>query len=293
MALLAVPNFSEGCEQLAIADIAAALTSGTGARLLDTHSDRDHNRTVYTLAGDAAQLCDALVEGARASIYHTDMNTHRGAHPHIGALDVAPFVYTEAADRGRAAAAALLTADRIASELEIPVFLYGILTDDTVTRAAVRRGGPSSLASRIAAGDAIPDFGPRRLHPRAGATLVAARPPLIALNFELAAPATLATAKAVAALIREGGDDGLVGVRAIGIELSGPVPQVSTNIEDPERTRPAQVLAAVQRHAAVRAAELVGLPPERFLTDFPSDVPLKNRRTLEERLTSSVHGSDG
>jgi glutamate formiminotransferase len=288
MALLAVPNFSEGRDRLVVEAIAVALTVSSGARLLDVHSDPTHNRTVYTLSGTAAQLSDGLVDGARAATGHIVMGTHRGAHPHVGALDVAPFVYTDPADareRGRAIAGALLTADRLAAELAIPVFLYGILTAGRVTRAGVRRGGPSSLASRMAAGDATPDFGPSTLHARAGATLVAARPPLIALNFELAAPASVEDARRIAAHIRQGGAGGLPGLRAIGIELSGPVAQVSTNIEDPDATRPAQVLAAVQQHAAVSTAELVGLPPARFLVDFPDNMPIRHRRTLEEALT--------
>jgi glutamate formiminotransferase/glutamate formiminotransferase/formiminotetrahydrofolate cyclodeaminase len=284
--LLAIPNVSEGRDPQVIAAIATALTAHSGATLLDTHSDADHNRTVYTLTGTAQQLSDSLLAGARAAVAHIDMRTYAGAHPHVGALDVAPFVHTEPAQRGLAAAAALSTADRLAEELGIPVFLYGSLTAHRVSRAAVRRGGPSSLASRIAANDATPDFGPHALHPRAGATLVAARPPLVAFNVELAAPATHEDARAIAALIREGGAEGLPGVRAIGIALSGGVAQVSTNLEDPDRTRPAAVLAAIARHAPVAAAELVGLPLARHFADFPDDVPVKYRRMLEEALPS-------
>jgi glutamate formiminotransferase len=138
----------------------------------------------------------------------------------------------------------------------------------------------------MAAGETTPDFGPRRLHPRAGATLVAARPPLVALNFELAAPADLADAKRIAARIREGGPEGLPAVRAIGVQLRGAVAQVSTNLEDPSVTTPAQVLRAVQRHAPVSTTELVGLAPTRAFADFPSEVPVKHRRMLEELLPS-------
>jgi glutamate formiminotransferase len=286
MALLAVPNFSEGRDQPVIDTITAALLTRSGATLLDTHSDADHNRTVFTLTGTAAQLGDSLLEGARASLDLITMSSYTGAHPHVGALDVAPIVFTTPAERGLAAAAALLVADRIAGELEIPVFLYGILTANRVTRAAVRRGGPSALASRMASGDAVPDFGPRVLHLRAGATLVAARPPLIALNFELAAPATVRDAARIASRIRDGGKSGLPGVRAIGVELTGPVAQVSTNIEDPDVTRPAEVLGAVRAHAEVTAAEIVGLPPSRFFVDFPQDLPVRYRRMLEEALVS-------
>ncbi|HET9073979.1 MAG TPA: hypothetical protein VFN48_05320 [Solirubrobacteraceae bacterium] len=279
MTLLAVPNFSEGRAQLTVEAIATAVASR--ARLLDVHSDADHNRSVYTLAGGPQELSDALMEGAILAIRHIDVRTRGGVHPHVGALDVAPFVYCETSERGAAAAAALLSADRLAEELGLPVFLYGILTEDRVTRASIRRGGVAGLAARIASGEARPDFGPRRLHPSAGAVLVCARPPLLAFNLELAAPATLADARRIAAEIRT-----LPGVRAIGVPLSGGVVQVSMNLEDPDRCGPAHVLDAVRRRAPVAAAEIVGLPPGRYFIDFPAEVPLRHRRTLEEALLS-------
>lgn len=279
MALLAIPNFSEGRDRGTIAAIAAALSQS--ATVLDIHSDPDHNRSVYTLTGTASGLSDALVAGAAVAVSCIDINAHEGAHPHVGSLDVAPFVHTEPADRGRAAAAALLSADRIATEHGIPVFLYGSLTGHRVTRADLRRGGPVSLASRIAVGEVIADFGPGALHPRAGATLVAARPPLIAFNLELAAPATVEDARSIAAEIRR-----LPGVRALGIQLGGAVAQVSTNLEAPELTSPAAVVQAVARRARIATAELVGLPPARYFADFPADLPIRHRRMLEEALLS-------
>lgn len=130
-----------------------------------------------------------------------------------------------------------------------------------------------------------PDYGPRELHPTAGATLVAARAPLVAFNVELAPPATLEDAQRIAAAIREGGADGLPGVRALGLRLAGSgLVQVSTNIEDHRRTIAADVVAAVARHATVAGAELVGLAPAAALAGL--DVPLRNRQTLEDRLDS-------
>ncbi len=109
----------------------------------------------------------------------------RGEHPHVGALDVAPVVYLEESSRGAACAQALVIADRIGDELQIPVFLYGELAGGR-TRAQLRSGGSAGLAERIAMGEVAPDFGPARLHPTAGATLVGARAPLVAFNLQLA-----------------------------------------------------------------------------------------------------------
>jgi glutamate formiminotransferase len=153
----------------------------------------------------------------------------------------------------------------------VPVFLYGALAGGR-TRAELRRGGVAGLQSRIAAGELRPDFGPSRMHPGAGATLVAARPPLVAFNVQLAAPATVAGARRIASLIREGGAEGLPGLRAIGLELGGGVAQVSMNIERPFELTLATVVSAVRRHAEVANAELVGLAPRAALQDFPDEV---------------------
>ena len=145
-----------------------------------------------------------------------------------------------------------------------------------------RAGARARACARPARSPACaPDYGPPQLHPTAGATLVAARPPLVAFNVELEPPATLEDAKRIAAAIREGGPDGLPGVRALGLQLANAV-QVSTNIEDHRATTAADVVAAVARHAPVAQAELVGLAPEAALAGL--GVPLRNRRTLEDAL---------
>jgi glutamate formiminotransferase / 5-formyltetrahydrofolate cyclo-ligase len=284
--LLTVPNVSEGRRPDVIARIGSAFAS-TGARLLDVHSDADHHRSVFTVAGDTDVLVSGLVAGARACMELIDLRAARGRHPHVGALDVAPLVYVDDARRGPACAAALVAGEEL-GRAGLPVFLYGELAAGR-SRAQLRRGGLPTLTERIAAGELAPDFGPRRPDPRSGATLVAARPPLVAFNVELAPPATLGEARAIAARIREGGADGLPGVRAIGVELTArgtTVAQVSTNVEDHRRTTLAQLVAAVARHAPVAGCELVGLAPQAAFDGFAEDVPVANRRTLEDALSS-------
>jgi glutamate formiminotransferase len=285
-----------------------AMTAGelaTGVapvRVLDLHRDGDHHRSVFTLAGSPAGLVEALVRGARVALERIDVigsgpaigpdapgsgSGRRGEHPYVGALDVAPLVYLDTGVRGAACAHALVTADRIGEELGIPVFLYGELSGGR-TRAELRRGGPARLSERIAAGELRPDFGPAKLHPTAGATLVAAREPLVAFNLRLAPPATVEDARAIAVLIREGGAEGLSGVRALGVALSSDVAQVSTNVERPLEVPLARVIEAVRQHADVVDGELVGLAPRAALAGFPEDVPLPGfdpaRHTLENAL---------
>ena len=270
-----MPNVSEGRDDTVLDAIGAAFTKG-GARLLDRHQDPDHHRAVFTMAGEPGTLARAVMEGVREAITRIDLTRHEGRHPRVGAVDVAPIVYLTDADRGAACAEALVLADHLGEDLQLPVYLYGALAGGR-TRAQLRRGGLEGL-SHIA-----PDAGPTRIDPRKGAVLVAARPPLIAFNVELAPGVTLAEAKTIAAAIREGGSEGLPGVRAIGLELErGGLVQVSTNIEDHRATTPAQLVAAVSRHAPVAGAELVGLAPREAFAGYEGDV--RNLRTIEDAL---------
>jgi len=314
--LLAVPNFSDGRDPAVIEALERALLgpepgagrghdadSGTRLRLLDAHSDSDHNRTVFTLAGPGSELVDALIRAAAVAVQEIDVmgpggdgHPHAGQHPHVGALDVAPVVFTEPALRGPACAVALVLADRIAEQLAIPVFLYGDLTASdghpARTRAELRRGGVAGLAGRMSAanGRLAPDFGPSRLHPTAGATLVAAREPLVAFNLLLSPEADLDRARLVASSVREGGDRGLPGVRAMAVLLKGKGAQVSLNVERPLEIPLAEVVEAVRSQAPVASAELVGLAPRAALEGFPEDVPLQDfdprRHLLENALRS-------
>jgi glutamate formiminotransferase / 5-formyltetrahydrofolate cyclo-ligase len=317
--LLAVPNVSEGRDANVIAAIARAFAKrergdaprldqnlGEGVVLLDAHSDADHHRSVFTIAGRPRAISDAVVNGARATVERVDVMTRSagGQHPYVGALDVAPIVYLEPGSRGAACAEALVVADRIGSELGVPVFLYGELADGR-SRAELRRGGVRALGARMGTGAAAagpdelprvrPDFGPPQLHPTAGATLVGAREPLVAFNLCLSVRAELADARAIASAIREGGAEGLPGVRAIGVRLGDGRAQVSMNIERPLELPLAAVVEAVARHAAPASAELVGLAPSAAFEGFPRDLPVIGfdpERQLIENALRSCRGSD-
>jgi glutamate formiminotransferase/glutamate formiminotransferase/formiminotetrahydrofolate cyclodeaminase len=290
--LLAVPNFSEGADEAVLADVGAALAPPGGpVRLLDSHADPDHGRSVFTLAASQGRLAAALVAGARAAVARIDVSGHGGRHPHVGALDVAPVVYLEERDRGAACAEALAAAGLIGEELAIPVFLYGQLAtaEKHRERADLRAGGPSALAERLARGELRPDHGPARAHPTAGAVLVTARPPLLAFNVDLASD-DVELARRIAAGLREAGG-GLPGVRAIGLHLPARGrAQVSTNVHNHRAVPLRTVVEAVAAEAEVAEAELVGLAPAAALEDFPADVPLRGfdpaRQVIENALRS-------
>jgi len=275
--LVAVPNLSEGRDEDVLDAIGAAFA--THADVLHRSADPDHHRAVFFLAGAPGELHRALAAGAVEAAARIDLTRHDGLHPRVGALDVAPVVHLDDAQRGAAIAEALLAADAIGAA-GIPVFLYGELADGR-TRAELRSGGPEGLAAR----GTPPDYGPPALHPTAGATLVSARPPLIAFNLELEPPATIDDARAIASAIREGGEQGLPGVRALGLHLERrDVIQVSTNIEDHRAVTATDVLDAVRRRRAVARAELVAPAPEAALAGWPADVELRMPGAIEALL---------
>jgi glutamate formiminotransferase len=258
--LESVPNFSEGRDRATIDAIGAALSGRV--RLLDVHTDPDHNRSVFTVVGEDAALVDALVEAVACARDRIDLARHEGAHPRIGAADVVPVVPLRPTDMERAKSAALQLAERVGG-LGLPVFLYGELAENRGP-AFFRRGGTEELAERLADG-LTPDFGPAELHPSAGGVIVGARRPLIAFNVDLRG-ATLDAARTIASAIRER-DGGFPGVRALGLELpsSGRV-QVSMNVEDWEAAALHEIVARIESEAAalgaaVERAELVGLMP--------------------------------
>jgi len=248
-----VPNFSEGRDRATVDALGEAL--GGQARLLDVHSDPDHNRSVFTLVGSAEELVESLVAGIACARERIDLRTHEGAHPRIGAADVVPLVPLVPEEMERAQEAALALAERVGGELGLPVFLYGGLAPGRGP-AFFRRGGVQELARRLEAGELVPDFGPPRLDERAGGVLVGARRPLIAFNVNLRG--SLEAAREVAASVRER-DGGFPGVRALGLELPGAgLVQVSMNVEDYEAVALHEIVERITREASARGAELVG-----------------------------------
>ena len=266
--LEAVPNVSEGREQGAIRAIGTAFAAGV--ELLDVHSDADHHRSVFTLAGADDRLVESLLAGTARALELVDLRRHDGVHPRVGVVDVAPFVPLEPGDMEVAKAAALELAARIGGELEVPVFLYGEVGDGR-RPAFYRRGGSDELARRVASGELEPAAGPTRIDPRSGAVLVGARSVLVAYNVELRTQ-DVDAARSIAAAVRES-SGGMPGVQAIGLRLlrAGRV-QVSMNVVDLERSALHEVVERVRREAAARGIELaggevVGLVPARVLDE--------------------------
>jgi len=260
--LESVPNFSEGRDGVVIGLLGTEIARF--AKLLDVHADADHNRSVFTFAGNEEQVVDALLASIAVAMERIDLRAQEGVHPRIGAADVVPVVAVKRDDAELAQGTARLAAERIGADLGLPVFLYGEIGDGRGP-AFFRRGGPEELQRRLDSGELAPDYGPPQLHPSAGGVIVGARRPLIAFNVNLA-HADVEAAKAIARVVRER-DGGFPGVRALGLDLplAGHA-QISMNVEDWEASALHDIVAAIEREADARGvelagAELVGLMP--------------------------------
>jgi glutamate formiminotransferase len=287
-----VPNFSEGRDQGVIRKLRRAVVAVEGVKLLDSHSDPDHNRTVLTFAGPLAQVCLAAMRVARGAVALIDMRQHVGVHPRMGAVDVVPFVPLEGSSLKSCADAARQVARYMGEELGVPAFLYGAAAAPHRPRrlSQIRGAGYDSIEA-MGAGLRTPDFGPAAPHPSAGAVAVGARPPLIAFNVMLDGYDT-APAERIARGVRES-SGGLRTVQALAFALPsrGQV-QVSMNLLDYKVTGVAAVLARVRQLAAregvaLVACELVGLLPEAALAGLQDETLVGTPRptdTVESRL---------
>ncbi len=269
-----VPNFSEGRRKEVVDAIAQAIASVPGVRALDRQMDADHNRSVITFVGDRTAVAQAAFRGAQKAVELIDMSMHHGEHPRVGALDVLPFVPIAGVTMDDCVALARSVGKRIADELQVPVYLYEAAATRLDRRALpdVRRGEYEGLKTEIETNpDRTPDFGPRRLHPTAGACIVGARPVLIAWNVNLRT-ADIRVAKRIAKAIRES-DGGLPAVRAKGFELADRgLVQVSMNMVDYRKTSLVQAYEAIRSLAAkegveIAESEIVGLVPLDALID--------------------------
>jgi glutamate formiminotransferase len=309
-----VPNVSEGRRADVVERLARAARSRPGARLLDLSSDRDHDRTVLTLAGTPDALVAALLALFEVALAEIDLSARAGdadpgVHPCMGAVDVVPFVPLGDAPMALAVATAERFGREVAERFDLPVYLYEEAARRPERRnlADVRRGGFEGLAARYADPHhplGQPDFGPARPHPTAGAVAVGARGFLVAFNVVLASD-DLGAAREIARAVRESSPSGggLPAVKALGVRLAsrGRV-QVSMNLVDPVRTTPVDALRAVRREAearglAVQECELVGLVPESVAARCLEEaLPLPGvdlGRTVERRLAETADEPDG
>lgn len=264
-----VPNFSEARRPEVVDAIAAAIGSVPEARVLDRHSDLDHNRTVITFVGPPQAIEEAAFRGIARAAELIDLNQHTGEHPRIGATDVVPFVPISGVSMQDCVEIARRVGQRVGNELGIPVYLY----EQAATRPErqnlenIRHGQYEALKLEIATRpERAPDFGPAQLGP-AGATVIGARPFLIAFNVYLTSD-DVSIAEKIAKAVRHS-SGGLRFVKALGLLVDGRA-QVSMNLTDFHRTPLERVVELIRREAsrygvAIQHSELVGLIPQDAL----------------------------
>lgn len=289
-----VPNFSEGRRPEVIEAIVGEVRKVEGVRLLDVKPDASHNRTVVTFVGGPAAVRQAAFNACAKAAELIDMEKHSGEHPRIGATDVIPFIPVKGATLEDCVALADELGREIAERLEIPVYLYEAAAKTPARRNLpdIRRGQYEGLKLEIAQPERRPDYGPARMHPTAGATVVGARQFLIAYNINLGT-SDVAIAKKIANCIREA-KGGYRYVRAMGVMIEDrQVAQVTINMVDYTGTPLHRVFETVKAEAArygvnVIGSEIVGLVPLQALLDA-ADYYLRlegfdRKQVLEENL---------
>lgn len=293
-----VPNFSEGRHPEIIEKITSTMAAVEGVSLLDVDPGEATNRTVVTLVGEPQAVVEAAFRGIQQASELIDMSTHSGAHPRMGATDVCPFVPVRGLTMEDCADLARQLGERVGNELGIPVYLYESAASrpERQNLAEVRAGEYEALPSKLNDPEWVPDFGPSGMTDqarRSGATVIGARPFLIAYNVNLNTKNTKRAMK-IAALVREKGilrrdenfeivrDADGNGVRDPGrfkcvkgigwyIEEYGCC-QVSLNLTDYRVSAVHEVLEGVREVAhnegvVVTGSELVGLIPLEAMLD--------------------------
>jgi glutamate formiminotransferase/formiminotetrahydrofolate cyclodeaminase len=266
-----VPNFSEGRRPEVITAIRDAIAGVEGVVILDVSSDASHNRTVVTFVAPTGSAVQAAFTGISKAAELIDLTTHQGEHPRIGATDVCPFIPLEGTSMEECVALAQSLGQRVGSELGIPVFLYerAATRPERTNLADIRRGEFELARTEIGTDPGrTPDFGPNAIHATAGATVIGARPFLVAYNVYLGDKANLPVAKAVAKAVR-GSSGGHKGIKGLGLEVDGQA-QVSMNLVDLDVTPLHVAYEAVKKEAEAQGvsptwSEIVGLVPERAL----------------------------
>lgn len=310
-----VPNFSEGRRPEVVEAISGAITAVPGVALLDVSSDASHNRSVVTFVAPKDAVVAAAFNAIATARELIDLRSHQGEHPRIGATDVCPFIPLEGVTMDECIALARSLGQRVGDELGIPVFLYerAATRPDRENLVNVRRGEFERAVTDIGTDpDRTPDFGPNAVHPTAGATIIGARPFLVAYNVYLGGAEHVETARSVAKAVR-GSSGGLRYVKGLGLEVDGQA-QVSMNLVDTDRTPLHRAYDMVRMEAEAHGvtptrSELVGLVPERVLfetaahhirlPDFSPDMVLERQvraaSTAEPTVgdfVASVAGSD-
>lgn len=283
-----VPNFSEGQSKIVINAIADEVRNTAGVQLLDVDSGFHANRTVYTIAGEPFAVCDAAFNMIKAAQNLIDMRLHKGEHPRIGAMDVCPLIPISGISMTETVELSKILGQRIASELDIPVYLYENSACDTKRQnlAWLRKGEYEGLQNKLMKQDFYPDYGTNVFKEKSGIAIVGARNFLIAFNVNLDTK-DIKVAQKIAEEIRESGKNNISGtlknVKAIAWYIKEfDTIQISMNLTNYLITPIWQVFEEISTNAVLKGvnvtgSELVGMIPLKAITDVGCYVAAKNK----------------
>lgn len=268
-----VPNFSEGRRPEVIEAIVEAFRNRRGCTLFDYRADPDHNRLVVSLVGEPDPVEKALLEAAETAVRHIDMNSHEGAHPRVGAIDVIPFTPVQGMTMEECVRFARDFGQRYHERTGVPVYFYedAAVRPDRARLEVIRKGQYEALKKEASNPERWPDIGEHSLHPTAGATVIGARKFLVAFNVNLRTR-DLSIAKQIANAVRAS-SGGLCAVKGIGVSLEDKgMVQVSMNIVDYEKNALYRVLEMIRFEARrwgveVAETEIYGMIPARALLE--------------------------
>src|SRR5688572_6901833 len=147
-----IPNVSEGRRPEVVARMTDAIRRTAGVRLLDASSDASHNRSVFTIVGDAPSLKAATLALFEVAVDSIDLRTHRGEHPRVGAVDVVPFVPIEGVTMDECVALAKAVGAEVSERFGVPVYLYEDASANPLRKNLedIRRGEYEGLAAKMA-----------------------------------------------------------------------------------------------------------------------------------------------
>ena len=285
-----VPNFSEGTDGNKIEQIVSEIKNTHNTRIVDIQYDSDYNRAVITFVGTPEAVLEANIAAAKKAITLIDMNTHKGQHPRIGAIDVVPFVPAQNVSIEECIELSIKFGEAMAKE-EIPVYLYEESARKMERKNIdnIRVGEYEGLKEAIKTdSNRKPDFGPSELHPTAGAIITGARYPLISFNINLGTN-DIKVAKKVAKAVhlRSGG---LANIKAMGTELAErDYVQIGISNINYRKTPLYRQMELVKIEAArygvpVIGSELIGvLPLDAVLNSLEYYLQLEKPEKLEEK----------
>lgn len=182
-----VLNISEGRDKVRLQELSKILEAPPFSYVLDIHTGRSVNRSVFTILGQPESLFRKLFQLARFCLTHLDIKLHEGIHPRIGIIDVIPFVPILNISLEELQKRVSVFAESFATEFMLPVYLYGAMSNGQQTESlySIRKAFQKNKTIHDRNLLIQPDFGPKTSHKILGASCITTRSFMAAFNVNL------------------------------------------------------------------------------------------------------------